>query len=126
MKNSGVLFATVALFFAVGTALAQDPVEVSPNTHKVVLENDRVRVLDIRQKPGEKSPMHSHPAVVIYFLTDAKTKFTYPDGKTEVREGKAGQALWRGPETHATENVGTTEEHVLLVELKGAATPAKK
>jgi len=53
MKNArrmllGALFATVALFFLAGTALAQDPVNVSPDTHKVLLENDRVRVLDGR------------------------------------------------------------------------------
>jgi beta-alanine degradation protein BauB len=122
----GALFATVALFFVAGTALAQDPVKVSPDTHKVLLENDRVRVLDIREKPGQKAAMHSHPANVVYALTDFKIRFTYPDGKTEVREGKAGQVRWSEPVTHSGENVGSTELHLVQVELEGAATPAKK
>ncbi len=117
------------LCLATSTALAQDPVKVSPDTTKVLLENDRVRVLEFRVKSGEKVPMHSHPACVVYFLNDSKVKFTYPDGKTEEREGKAGEARWREPVTHAAENVGTTELHVLDIELKGAAkkpAPAKK
>jgi quercetin dioxygenase-like cupin family protein len=70
-------------------------------------------------KPGEKIVMHSHPASVVYFLTDAKFKFTFPDGKTQDGEGKAGTAIWRGAVTHAVDNVGTTEAHFVQTELKG-------
>ncbi len=123
------LFLIGFLCVATSTALAQDPVKVSPNNYKVLLENDRVRVLDVRAKPGEKLPMHSHPANVVYALSDFKIKFTYPDGKTEEREGKAGAARWNEAVTHASENVGTAEFHLVQVELKGAAkkpAPAKK
>jgi quercetin dioxygenase-like cupin family protein len=126
MENSrrmllGVLLTTLFLFIAVGTALAQDVMKVSPETHKVLLENDRVRVLDARMKPREKVAMHSHPANVAYFLSDGKIKITYPDGKTEEREVKAGVTAWSDGVTHAAENVGTTEFHELQIELKEAA-----
>jgi quercetin dioxygenase-like cupin family protein len=126
MKNSrrmlvGLVFTTLALFCAAGTALAQDPAKVAPNNYKVLLENDRVRVLEFQSKPGDKIGMHSHPDCVLYSFSGGKTKFTYPDGKTTEREGQAGQAIWRNAETHATENVGTGELHILLVELKGSA-----
>ncbi len=124
-----VLFLTGFLCLGISTALAQDPVKVSPETTKVLLENDRVRVLDVRVKPGEKEPMHSHPANVVYCLSDSKIKLTYPDGKTEERECKPGVARWSEAVTHASENVGTTEHHLVQVELKGAAkkpAPAKK
>jgi len=124
-----VLFLAGFICLAISTALAQDVVKVSPETHKVLLENDQVRVLDVRVKPGEKVPMHSHPANVVYFLSDSKTKFTYPDGKTEEREGKAGAAIWSEAVTHATENVGAAMLHVVQIELKGAAkkpAPGKK
>jgi quercetin dioxygenase-like cupin family protein len=126
MENSrrmllGVLLTTLFLLIAAGTALAQDVMKVSPETHKVLLENDRVRVLDARMKPGEKVAMHSHPANVAYFLSDGKIKITYPDGKTEEREVKAGVTAWSDGVTHAAENVGTTEFHELQIELKEAA-----
>ncbi len=119
----------VGLFFlATTTLLAQDVMKVASDTHKVILENASVRVLDVRLKPGEKIVMHSHPASVVYFLTDAKFKFTFPDGKTQDAEGKAGMAIWRGAVTHAVDNVGTTEAHFVQTELKGegkASTSSK-
>jgi hypothetical protein len=36
------------------TAFAQDPVKISPQFYKLLLENDQVRVLEYRLKPGEK------------------------------------------------------------------------
>lgn len=125
MKNlthltMGVLLAALVLGIAAAkTAMAQDQVQVAPKSTKVLLENDHVRVLEVRQKPGEKMAMHSHPAYVVYSLSSSKTKFTAPDGKTTEVEEKAGRAIWREAETHAVENVGTTDTHVLVIELKG-------
>ena len=96
----------------------QDPVEVSPDIYKVPLENDRVRVLDIRMKPGEISPQHSHPAHVLYIFNDCKVKFSYPDGESEELELEAGQAIWSDEVTHEPENIGSTEVHAVAVEFK--------
>ena len=117
------------ILFAASAAFAQDAAKVAPGTHKVVLDNDRVRVLDIRVPAGGKIPMHSHPDYVAYAVNDYKVKFTFPDGKTAEVIGKAGDATWRKAETHASENIGTAELHVLNIELKeapGNASPAKK
>ncbi len=96
----------------------QDPVELAPYVYKVPLENDRVRVLDIHLRPGEKVPEHSHPAHVIYVVNDCRVKFTYPDGEFEELELKAGQTLWSDSVTHTPENTGTTEIHALNIEFK--------
>ncbi|MFZ1135377.1 MAG: hypothetical protein WAN69_10540 [Candidatus Korobacteraceae bacterium] len=109
------------LCLACSTALTQDVVTVSggPETHKVILENAQVRVLDVHVQPGQKVAMHSHPASVVYYVTDAKIKFTLPDGTSRVAEAKAGTASWRDPGTHAVENVGTSELHLVQTEMKG-------
>ncbi len=74
----------ISLLVIFGTAVrAQDPVKTSPQYYKVLLENDQVRVLEYRLKPGEKEPMHSHPAGVVYVLSGTKLKVSYPDGRTE-------------------------------------------
>jgi len=118
---TGVLTLALALLFS-GTARAQDPVQVAPKNFKVLLENDRVRVLDFTSSAGQKIPMHSHPAYISYSISGAgKTKFTAPDGKTTEQAAKTGQATWHEAETHASEYVGTGTTHVLLIELKGAA-----
>src|SRR5713226_8949051 len=98
MKNClrmilGVLFVTMALCLTAATGRAQDPVKVAPENFKVLLENDQVRVLEFRGKPGDKIGMHSHPAYLTYIISGSgKTKFTSPDGKTTEQEAKVGQA----------------------------------
>ncbi len=99
---------------------AQDPVKVSPQYYKVLLDNDEMRVLEVRIKPGEKEPMHSHPPGVVYALSEAKVKSTSPDGKSEEIAMKTGEARWREATTHAVENIGTTDIRALVVESRKA------
>jgi beta-alanine degradation protein BauB len=101
-----------------GSAFAQDPVKTSPQFYKVLLENDQVRVLEYRLKREEKEPMHSHPAGVVYVLGGATLKFSYSDGRTEERTAATGDTIWREPVTHAVENIGKTEAHVIVIDLK--------
>ena len=110
----------LVLLFAAGEVQAQDAVKVSPEHFKVLLENERVRVLDFHTKAGDKIPLHSHPAYISYSISGAgKTKFTSVDGKVTEQAAKTGQATWHEAETHASEYEGTGSAHVLLIELKG-------
>lgn len=108
------------VLFCLGTlpVMAQDPVKVDPDHHKVVLENDEVRVLRWTIGPHEKSVMHEHPANVVVFLTDADVKFMFPDGKTAERHLKAGQVTSSAPVKHETENIGDKPIELVQVELK--------
>ena len=112
-------FALLASAWASG----QDVVQVGGDTHKVLLENAQVRVLAVKIKPGEKVPMHSHPASVSYVLSDGKLRITLADGKTVDKEPKAGAATWSDAVTHAVENTGTSDFSQVQIELKAA--PAK-
>jgi quercetin dioxygenase-like cupin family protein len=104
----------VASFAAHG----QDPITTSLKYYKVLLENDQVRVLEYRLKAGATEPMHSHPAGVVYVLSGARVKLTYPDGRTEEKPAASGETIWREPTTHAVENVGDTEAHAIAIDLK--------
>jgi quercetin dioxygenase-like cupin family protein len=114
----GALLASFAFAFSSGVMSQQDAVKLSPQYYKVLLDNDQVRVIEYRLKPGEKEITHSHPAGVLYGFGDAKLKVTYPDGRTEEIAATGGEAHWRGPVTHALENTGNTEAHALVVEPK--------
>ena len=98
--------------------MAGDAVQVAPNNYKVVEENDRVRILEYRGGAGAKTEMHSHPDVVAIAVADIKVKFTSPDGQSFEAEMKSGQAMFMPGHDHSTENIGGTEGHVIIVELK--------
>ena len=100
------------------SVFAQDPVQLSPQFYRVLIDNDEVRVLEFHFKPGESEPMHSHPRGFVYALTDAKLKVSLPDGKSEEIVIQAGEAHWREPVTNAIENIGTIEARAIAVELK--------
>lgn len=127
-RYSAMVFALLTVGLT-RSAAAQDPVKLSPNMYKILLENDQVRVLEFRAKPGEAEPMHSHPALTVYDITGGRIKLTTADGKSETIDGKAGTAVWSGPTVHRYENIGSTETHEIIVELKNAkpapGAPAK-
>src|SRR5262249_35789724 len=100
------------------TTAAQDAATVTPKVVQVKLENERVRVLEYRSEPGDKEAWHTHPAFVVYVVSGGKLHIRTPDGQSSDVEFHGGDIRWRDPVTHATENVGKTTLHAILVELK--------
>ncbi len=100
---------------------ADDAVKTDPDKYKVVLENERVRVLEYRDKPGQKTKMHTHPDFVLQAMAPFKRKLTLSNGKTMTREFKAGEIVWMNAQSHLGENIGETDTHVLITELKEIA-----
>jgi len=113
------VIAVVALSGAAVILRAQDAVKVDAKHYTVAFENDQVRVLKAHYGPGEKSSMHSHPNTVAVFVSDTKGKFTFPDGKSEDFNAKAGDVIWNDARVHLPENTGAKAFDVILVELKG-------
>lgn len=95
-----------------------DPAQVASNVYKLILENDRVRVFDVKFKPGAVAKMHGHPDHVVYIVSDSKLRLAMPDGTSKDFELKAGQALFMPAGPHETTNIGSAEGHTLVVELK--------
>lgn len=110
-----LLIITVALGFATQTAVAGDEKTSIAN---VLLENDKVRVVENIRHPGTKVPMHSHKAYIAYFFSPCKIKFTFPDGKTKVKDIPAGKLVWSNGVTHAAEILGNTDLHSLHIQFK--------
>jgi quercetin dioxygenase-like cupin family protein len=91
---------------------------VPPKDHRVLLENDRVRMLEMRIKPGQKTGMHSHPPCAVYALSSARVRFSLPDGSSREADITQGEAAWSDGGWHDVENVGTTDDWGIIVELK--------
>nr|ART40509.1 L752 [uncultured bacterium] len=105
---------------------ALDAMLAAPDHHAVVLENERVRVLDSRIKPGETVPVHTHRwASVLYILGTSDFIRYDPEGKAVFDSRTAESNLEPGAVTwspalraHSVENVGDSEIRVISVELK--------
>ncbi|MEK7727842.1 MAG: antibiotic biosynthesis monooxygenase [candidate division KSB1 bacterium] len=107
-----------ALMLIGGRVLAQDPVPLYPHNYKVLFENERVRVIDFVLRKGDTEDFHSHRPHVAYILTGFKIRFTFPDGRTVIRETKAGDVLFSEAVTHSPVNIGDTDAHGVMIELK--------
>ena len=116
--RQSLLLSFLIVALPVSRAFAQDPVKLSPQYYKGLIDNDDIRVVEFHIPPGQKEPMPSHSHGFVYALEDAQLRISFPDGRTEEISVKAGEARWRDKITHAVENIGTTEARTLAVELK--------
>lgn len=107
------------------TAMGHDPVVTNPEVYRVVFENERVRVLEYKDKPGDKTVPHSHPDSVMVTLSSFRRRLSGHGNDVDV-ELPAGLARWLPAQAHAGENIGDTGTHTLFIELKenGRANPA--
>ncbi len=104
-----------------GDVAAQDASKVNPRSYKVVLDNERVRVLEYRSLPGFGvcgQGKHSHPAHVTIAITDGKVKVIDDDGKMHSADAKSGSVFWAPAETHSVENISGRPMRAYMVEIK--------
>lgn len=99
----------------------------APEHHRVIYENERVRVMEFRVKPGEFVPVHTHRWASVNYVfrlsdflsydADGNLKFDSRSGQFGGEEGEAF-CLPPFPPLHAVENIGAREMHGISVELK--------
>lgn len=120
----------VACFVASPTVGAHptpdDAAAAAPQNHKILLENESVRVFETRIAAGERTPVHTHawPAA-LYVVTWSDFVRYDPAGKvlldsrTMASKPQPGSAMWAAPVgPHYIHNVGTSDLVVIAVEIK--------
>jgi beta-alanine degradation protein BauB len=95
-----------------------DAVTVAPHLHEVIFENDKMRVLKMTVKPGDKAEMHWHPENINYILKSGTLRFIKPDSSTVDVDLAEGQVTSSRESSHAVENIGNSEVQTVQVELK--------
>jgi hypothetical protein len=103
-----------------------DALTAAPKHHRLLFENDAVRVLDTRVAPGETVPLHTHrwPAA-LYIVTWSDFVRRDSEGTVLVDSRRGGGVpdegvVWSGPlPPHTLKNVGTRELRAISVEMKG-------
>lgn len=122
-------FALLVLALNVAAVPNLDAVAAAPGNHKVLLENEHVRVLQVEVRPGETEAVHEHRWPSVLHIQSAQPAI---DISYEVKDGQlvevsrrplpAGNpppAIWvprQGP--HAVKNLGTAPFRLLRIELK--------
>ncbi len=96
-----------------------DIVKISPEIHKVIFENDRIRVLEVTVKPGDRVAMHRNPENINYILKPGTLRLTSLDGSVVDVALTEGQVIPAPVGSHAVENVGGTVVQTICIELKG-------
>jgi len=108
---------TVAALVTSHYAVAQSRPHL-PETQKTLIDNMFVRVLEIRVPAGVFEARHSHARRVTVALTDYDNETRQDAGQWVKSHTKSGEVKWAEPVTHEARNTGTTEQHVIRIELK--------
>jgi hypothetical protein len=104
-----------------------DALVAAPAHHTLLLENERVRVLETRIPAGETTAVHTHRWPNVQYVVSSPD-FIRRDGEgavlldTRMTQGRPEPpvTLWSEPfPPHSIENVSEADLHVIMVELKG-------
>ena len=114
------LLATCLTATLAPTAFAQDMATTAGDKARVVLDNDKVRVIELNMPPGSSTGVHSHGDNLVVFLSGGSAIQTMADGATKTMVRKPGEVLWSDPVTHDTKNTGKSASRTLVIELKDA------
>ena len=106
---------------AAQATLAAHPPAAPPQAERIVLENQRVRVLEYTSQPGGGvcgAGEHAHPAHLTIVMAAARDRETAGTGAPQEGDLKVGDVLWSEAGTHTDDNIGTTASRLLVVEIK--------
>ena len=102
-----------------------DALVAAPEHHRLLMENDHVRVLETLIPPGERTAVHTHRwRSVQYcccfsdFIRRDQAGNIMVDSRT-ITAPTIGTALWSEPyPPHSVENTGNADIRFLVVEIK--------
>ena len=102
-----------------------DALLAAPASHRVLLDNDRVRVLEVTIEPGTREPEHTHQAVSVMIVDESAQIRYYADGALQFESSAHPiapphvRARWMESEgPHSVENIDQSRYHAIRVELK--------
>jgi quercetin dioxygenase-like cupin family protein len=125
LKLISIALACVVVLPATIVAQAIDPVAVSPEMYKVLLENDQARVVEYTIRPGERDQPHTHPPKVSYVLAGGTLRITPDGGSPFTSVDSTGKAVWMNAvPRHFAANIGAAPVRIILVEIRGAGGQA--
>src|SRR5215216_177420 len=95
---------------------ALDACLAAPQSHRLLFENDVVRVLEVIIEPSKREPTHTHSAPSV-MIVDVPARIRYYTGETLTFESPVGatnerRISWLDPEPpHSVENIDPHSYH---------------
>lgn len=110
-----------------------DAVTAAPDHHKVIFENDKLRVLEVTLEPNDEEPLHHHrwPSVFVLDELHDKVRDISPEGvelppsrdvieAIEAWDGQSSLVVNMAPQPLGRVlNKGNTVIHGIRIEIKG-------
>lgn len=118
MNRLSMSLACLIAFAAPALVTAQDLAVTAGSNAKIVLDNDKVRVIEVNMPPGSATGMHSHGAHLVIGISGGTATQTMADGSTRSLDTTPGEVRWSDPVTHDTRNTGKAASRSIVIELK--------
>jgi quercetin dioxygenase-like cupin family protein len=115
--NKVAMLAISASVLCCPVSFGQDIMKYGLPQLKVIAEDQKIRVMQYTPHKGDRTPVHSHPMMVVYVVKGGHIKYTMQDGSTKISELKTGEALIRQPVTHSDQALDDDME-MILIEIK--------
>jgi hypothetical protein len=106
-----------------------DALVAAPDHHKLLFENDRVRVLNTSIQAGDRTPIHTHRWPAVFYIISWSDFIRYDDKGNAILDSRTVEAfknpppvVWSAPlPPHSLENIGERDLTIISVELKDKA-----
>ena len=103
-----------------------DALIAAPDQHKLLFENEHVRVIDTIIPPGATVPLHTHCWPATYYVLTWSDIVRYDadgtvqaDSRNNPNKPQPGQVIWAGAlDPHTVDNVGDETLRIISVEIK--------
>lgn len=104
-----------------------DAVLAAPRSHKILLENKEVRVVEVIIEPNTKEPRHTHQWSSV-MIVNSSARIRYFDKNNKATEYPKRNISFQNPlveylepeEPHAVENIDKVPYHAYRIEIKSA------
>src|SRR5712692_1704498 len=111
-SSIGLLVLLMLVGATTGATFAQEKAKAAKSeaTLKVFVDNDKVRVFEIRFKPGDQGANVARPARVLRVLKGGTLLRTFADGKSDHRTYKTGEVVYeQSAQPIVPKNVGKSD-----------------
>jgi quercetin dioxygenase-like cupin family protein len=102
-----------------------DALTAAPENHRLLFENDCVRILDTIIESGQTTPLHTHCWSAALYILSWSDFVRRDESGTVILDSRNAAPLARGAALwipslppHTLENVGSTEIRIIVVEIK--------